>query len=136
MVSLTVASEFGYVLAIALLYQLEVMFFAFKVGSMRKKHNVKYPEVNGPPEFNRAMRVHYNALEGMSLFLVCLVLCGLYAPMLAVLGGVIYMVGRFVYALGYYVDAEKRVAGALVFHVAELILLYGSAMLCYSIIVQ
>jgi glutathione S-transferase len=105
-----------------------------KVGSLRKKLNVPYPKMDGPDEFLRAMRIHYNALETNGLFLVLLLLSGMYWPMLSIAGGVIYMVGRFVYGIGYMKAPEKRVPGAVIFHLGELIMLIPSIMFIIHVI--
>ncbi|KAG2378194.1 hypothetical protein C9374_008337 [Naegleria lovaniensis] len=134
--TLEIPSAFGYVLAVALAYTLELFVFGGVVGHMRKKHKVPYPDVTGAPEFNRAMRVHYNALEGTPFFFVGLILSGLYWPEVSALAGVVYMIGRAVYCVGYLQAPEKRSAGAYIFHLAELVLLVLSVMFIGRVIFQ
>ncbi|KAF0974859.1 hypothetical protein FDP41_006333 [Naegleria fowleri] len=134
--TLAIPSAFGYVLAVALAYTLELFVFGSIVGHMRKKHKVPYPDVTGAPEFNRAMRVHYNALEGSPFFFVGLILSGLYWPEVSALAGVVYIIGRAVYCVGYLQAPEKRSAGAIIFHLAELVFLVLSVIFIGKVIFQ
>jgi len=52
-VTIQVPDNFGYVLLVAVAYALELFVFGGIVASKRKKHNVQYPDVTGPAEFNR-----------------------------------------------------------------------------------
>jgi glutathione S-transferase len=72
------------------------------------------------------MRVHYNTVEGLGLYLTYLLISGLWLPWLSVVGGLTWIIGRAVYAIGYYQHPEKRITGAYIFHLAELILLIGT----------
>ena len=45
---------------------------------------------------------------------------------MAAIGGVIWLVGRVMYAIGYYRDAAKRSAGFLVSTVAAVALVLGA----------
>jgi glutathione S-transferase len=130
----TLSKEVGYVFAVAIFYVLEILAFGVVVGRKRTKFNVKYPDVTGPPEFNRAMRVHYNAIEGAPLFFVLLFIGTLYSAYVSAIAGVIYIVGRTLYAAGYIQAVEKRGPGAAIFHIGELILLVESIMLTYNLI--
>jgi glutathione S-transferase len=96
------------------------------VGRMRGKHEIHAPAVSGAPEFERAFRVQMNTLEQTVLFLPALwlatiypVLSGYLAPAL----GLIWLVGRILYASGYMADAPKRSAGFLTAGIALLALL-------------
>jgi glutathione S-transferase len=80
------------------------------------------------------MRVHYNALEGLPLFLVLLFLAALWSPLTATAGGVLWIVGRAMYAMGYYQATDKRGPGAGVFHLGELVLLFGSVALALKVL--
>ena len=84
------------------------------VGRMRSKHAVHAPAVTGAPEFERAFRVQMNTLEQFVLFLPLLwlatvypVVSGYFAPGL----GLIWIVGRALYASGYMADPAKRGLG-------------------------
>ena len=133
--TIEVPQAFGWVLLMAVAHAFELFVFGGVVGSYRKKHNVKYPDVTGPEEFNRAMRVHYNALEGAPFFFVTLLICGFYWAELAALAGFIYIVGRAIYCVGYLKSVEGRITGGIICHLAELMLLIGSIVFIFKMIV-
>jgi glutathione S-transferase len=89
-----------------------VFWTMYRVGKARVEHKVKAPVVDGPEDFQRVMRVQINTIEQLVLFLPSLWLCAVYlgdrwaAPV-----GVIWIIGRVMYALGYYREAGKRSAG-------------------------
>jgi glutathione S-transferase len=86
----------------------------FNVGRARMKYKVMAPEVDGPPEFLRVLRVQMNTLEQLVLFLPLLWLAALAArDELAAAIGLIWPISRIMYALGYYKDAKKRHVGFL-----------------------
>ena len=82
------------------------------VGQARAKWNVPAPMPTGHPEFDKRNRVHINTLEQLALFLPAMFLA---APVLgdAITGGLglLWSVGRIVYARGYYADPAKRGPG-------------------------
>ncbi len=126
MVALEVASEFAWVILTLVVMNIEVMFFGGYAGSLRSKKKIPYPKMTGDDEFERAQRVHYNALEGMPLIMTVVLLCGIWWPILGAAAGWIWIVGRFLYAKGYWAAPEKRVVGAMIFHIGELVGLVGT----------
>jgi len=82
------------------------------VGRARAKYKIEAPAITGHPDFERAQRVQVNTLEQMIAFLPALWLFAIYlsAPWASLLGAV-WIVGRAVYAVGYYQAAEKRGVG-------------------------
>jgi uncharacterized membrane protein YecN with MAPEG domain len=85
------------------------------VGMMRQKHGVDAPASTGHPEFERANRVHYNTIEQLVLFLPLLWLATSVIGDTGAAGiGVIWIVGRLVYARAYQRDPAKRGPGMLV----------------------
>lgn len=106
-----------------------LVYFAvtINVGRSRFKHQIKPPAMTGHPEFECVVRVQQNTLEQMILFLPSLWLFALYVSPLwsAVLGG-IWVVGRILYALGYYQAPEKRAPGFAISSLSMLALLGGS----------
>ena len=98
-----------------------------KVGNARGKYQVKAPATDGPPEFMRALRVQMNTLEQLPLLLAPLWLCAwVLGDRWGALGGLIWCVGRIVYALAYYRDPAKRGAGYLISAGACLLLMAGT----------
>jgi glutathione S-transferase len=96
------------------------------VGRMRSKHGVQAPAMTGAPEFERAVRVQMNTLEQVVLFLPLLWLATVYPVLSGYLApglGLIWLVGRVLYASGYMADAAKRSSGFLIAGIALLGLL-------------
>lgn len=95
--------------AIALiLYQV----LTFNVGRARARYGVKVPQVSGPPAFDRVYRVQQNTLEQLVFFLPSLWLFAAFVNVTAAASlGAIWILGRILYAWGYYQAAEKRGPG-------------------------
>jgi uncharacterized membrane protein YecN with MAPEG domain len=109
-----------------LLALVEYIVMAGFVGRARVKYGILAPATTGNPEFERANRVHINTLENLIVFVPGVVIFGLYVSELwaAVLGAV-FIVGRALYAYGYYRAAEKRGAGAGITAIVTIVLLVG-----------
>ncbi|HEX3430611.1 MAG TPA: MAPEG family protein [Rhizomicrobium sp.] len=96
---------------------LAVIFYmatAWRVGTMRERHNIAAPAVTGHPEFERAYRVQMNTLEAMPVFLPTLWIAAYYfsrAPLLAPALGLVWIVGRVIYMQAYMADPAKRSLG-------------------------
>lgn len=111
-------------LATLLLYVWIVM----KVGKARKTFSIHAPSVDGPPEFLRTLRVQANTVEQMVLFLPALWMCALCLnDIAAAFGGVIWLIGRTMYAIAYYREAAKRGLGFALSSMAALGLLVAAA---------
>ena len=82
------------------------------VGLARAKYDVQPPAMTGDPNFERALRVQVNTLEQLILFLPLMWIFSYYVSELwgAILGG-IWILGRVLYAWGYYQEAKKRTLG-------------------------
>ena len=82
------------------------------VGVARAKYDVQPPAMTGDPNFERALRVQANTLEQLILFLPLVWIFSYYVSELwgAILGG-IWILGRVLYAWGYYQEAKKRTLG-------------------------
>jgi len=97
---------------VTVLALLQFVWFGMQVGSMRGKHEVKAPAMSGHPEFERVLRVHYNTMEQLILFLPAIWLYGhMVNPVWGAGIGVIYLIGRFVYRAAYLKDPAGRSAG-------------------------
>jgi glutathione S-transferase len=96
------------------------------VGRMRGKHGVLAPAMTGAPEFERAFRVQMNTLEQVVLFLPVLWLATIYPVLSGYLApglGLVWLIGRVLYSLGYMAAAAKRSSGFLIAGIALLALL-------------
>src|SRR5438445_6542333 len=91
-------------LAIALYF-----FLATQVAAAHGRFAVRLPAMSGNPEFERIYRVHMNTLEWMPTFLVPLWLCAIYfSDLAAAVLGLVWIVGRAWYFVGYSKAVEKR----------------------------
>ena len=110
------------ILSLILFYVLSV-----NVGIARAKYKVPVPQITGDETFERVFRVQQNTLEQLIMFLPALWLFSLYVNAIAanILGG-IWIVGRILYAWGYYAEAGKRGLGFAINSLSTLILMVGS----------
>jgi glutathione S-transferase len=93
----------------------------------RVKFKVKAPSMDGPLPFQCAQRVHLNTLEQLPLFLPPLWMCAMFlGDRWAAAGGVLWCIGRIMYALAYYKDPAKREAGYIVSAAACGLLIAGT----------
>jgi glutathione S-transferase len=98
------------------------------VGRVRHKIGIMAPAMTGDPKLERAIRVHYNTLEWLPAFLVSLWLFAVYWNDAVAAGlGVVWILGRILYAQGYMADPAKRGLGFLIQALATLVLLFGAA---------
>ncbi|XP_075883681.1 microsomal glutathione S-transferase 3b [Nelusetta ayraudi] len=107
-------SEFGYVILTYLYSWIMLAYLATKVGSARKKYNVKYPNMysDKEPIYNCIQRAHQNTLEIYPQWLVFQTIAALVYPLSASVLGCIWVTSRFSYAWGYYTgDPAKRMYG-------------------------
>src|SRR5215471_11796800 len=99
---------------VSILAILVLFWTGFRVGGMRGKHNIQAPAVSGHPEFDRAYRVQMNTMEQFVIFLPLLWLAHAFFHMLPLLVGalgLVWIVGRIVYAQAYMADPSKRGLG-------------------------
>jgi len=98
-----------------------------QVGKARSAHKVAAPATDGPIEFLIAMRVQTNTVEQLVLFLPLLWLCSMFlSDLIAAILGALWIVGRVVYAVGYYRSPDKRHIGFGISSLAGLGLLIGA----------
>jgi glutathione S-transferase len=104
--------------AVSILAALLYIYMIIHVGQARGKTGIEAPTMTGAPQLERAVRVHYNTLEAMPVFLTGLWLATIYFspayPVVAWLPavlGLIWVIGRIVYMQGYMAAPEKRSTG-------------------------
>lgn len=116
-----------YVAIVTLLALLTYFWMGLQVGRARQKCGIFAPAMTGDPVLERTIRAHYNTLEWLPLFLVPLWLFAIYWNDLIAAGlGLVWILGRIVYQLGYVADPKKREAGFLIQALAVAVLLFGS----------
>lgn len=102
-------------------------YMGLRVGQGRSKYNIVAPAVSGHPEFERAFRIHANTLEWLPLFLVSLWLFSFYVSDVWAAGvGLLWIIGRVLYLIGYTRAAAARGPGFGIQALATAILLFGS----------
>lgn len=105
---------YGFVVAAGIGSVFVNFYLMSKVMKARKDYDVAYPALYSPTskEFNCIQRSHQNYLENQPQFLFLLSMGGLQYPKCAAGLGLVYLIGRIVYAKGYSSgDPEKRVRG-------------------------
>ncbi|MCA6125764.1 MAPEG family protein [Bradyrhizobium sp. WSM 1704] len=109
-------------LAVALYF-----FFALQVARARAVYGVKLPAITGNPDFERIYRIQMNTLEWAPIFLPSLWLCAIYVGDAAAAAiGVIWVIGRIVYFLGYRQAVPKRTPGFAIQALACTVLWIGA----------
>lgn len=112
---------------VTLLALIEYLVFGVQVGLARSKAGVVAPATTGDPIFERTFRVQQNTLERLVVFVPALWLFGHYVqPLVGAALGLVFVVGRFVYARGYVAEPGKRGTGFLIGEVAQALLVLGA----------
>jgi glutathione S-transferase len=116
----------AYVDIVTALAILQFLWLAIRVGSARDKYGVKAPAITGNEMFERHFRVQQNTLEQLIMFLPGLYLFSHYFnPLYAAGLGVLFLIGRTLYAFGYVKDPGKRSAGFLTGFLPTVVLMGG-----------
>ena len=116
-----------YTALVSLLAVLFYFFLATRVAVAHRKFNVKLPAMTGNPDFERVYRVQMNTLEWMPTFMVSLWLCALYLSDIGAAAlGLVWIVGRALYYVGYSKAVEKRLPGFFVQVMACFLLIIGA----------
>ncbi|HEY8024971.1 MAG TPA: MAPEG family protein [Burkholderiaceae bacterium] len=112
---------------ITLAAMLMYIWVSANVGKARGKFQISAPVCEGPVEFQSVLRVQANTVEQVILFFPALWMCAyFYSDLWAAIGGAVWIVGRIIYALGYYQDPKKRSAGFGISSFATLALMAGT----------
>ena len=114
----------------ALVTCLTIAFYVFasmRVSRARRAYGVKLPATTGNPDFERVYRVHMNTLEWLPIFLPSLWLFAIYiGDASAAALGLVWIVGRILYMVGYMRATEKRGPGFAVQALACIVLWLGA----------
>jgi len=117
----------AYVAIVSLLALLTYFWMGLQVGRARAKCGISAPAMTGDPVLERTIRAHYNTLEWLPLFLVPLWLFAFYwSDLIAAIVGLVWVVGRVVYQMGYVADPKKRELGFFIQASAVAVLLFGA----------
>jgi glutathione S-transferase len=101
---------------------------ATQVARTRQRVGIPAPVMTGDPALERTIRAHLNTLEWLPIFLPSMWLFAIYwnSGVAAALG-LVWVIGRIVYFLGYTAEARKRVPGFFIQSTAAALLLIGAA---------
>lgn len=116
-----------FVAFVALLALIEYVIIFMLTGRARGQYGVKAPATTGHPVFERWLRVQQNTVEQLVVFLPALFLFSSYvSPRWGAILGLVFIVGRAIYARSYVADPESRSLGFGLSVVPTLLLLLGS----------
>jgi len=119
---------FAWVALVTLAALLVYLALGINVGRTRYKCGIMAPAMTGDERLERAIRVHYNTLEWLPVFLPAMWLFAFcWSPPVAAGLGVVWIVGRLIYAAGYLAAPLKRAPGFLIQALATFTLLLGAA---------
>lgn len=114
----------------ALITCLAILFYFFtsvQVAQARTAYGIKAPAISGHPDFERVFRVQMNTLEWMPIFLPSLWLFAIYiGDGSAAALGLIWIIGRILYMIGYSRAAGKRGPGFSIQATACIVLWLGA----------
>jgi glutathione S-transferase len=103
------------------------IWMGLRVAGARKASGIAAPQMTGDPVLERHIRVQSNTLEWLPVFLPALWLFAIYWNDLAAAGlGLVWILGRIIYALGYVADPKRRELGFVIQLVASVVLLLGA----------
>jgi uncharacterized membrane protein YecN with MAPEG domain len=116
-----------FVSVVALLALIEYMVISILVGQARGTYKVDAPATTGHPIFERWIRVQQNTLEQLIVFLPALFLFARFGwPRWAGLFGLVFIVGRAIYARSYVADPASRSLGFGLSFGANVLLVLGA----------
>jgi len=111
------------VIALALL---EFFVFLNAVGRARHTYQVPAPATGGHEMFERYFRVQMNTIEQLVIFIPSILLFALYVhALIAAALGALFIIGRWLYFVGYVKDPKRRGTGFLVSVIPNSLLLLG-----------
>ena len=115
-----------WVAIVAALVLIEYMGIVWLTGQSRGRHGVAAPAITGHPVFERWMRVQGNTVEQLVVFFPGLWLFSQYVNAEVAAGlGVVFLVGRFLFARGYVADPAKRGPGFILSYLSNAVLVIG-----------
>ena len=115
------------VAAVIALALIEFIAFVLLVARARAQCGIKPPATTGHPVFERYFRVQQNTLEQLVVFVPSVWIFGYYVSALWAAGlGLLFVIGRALYLVGYVADPAKRGAGFGLSFLPNVILAVGA----------
>jgi uncharacterized membrane protein YecN with MAPEG domain len=116
-----------YAVLIILLALVQYLYFSMRVGGARGKYGVEAPSTAGNEQFERLFRVQMNTLEQLIVFIPAMLAFAAYAlPGWAWVPGLLFLVGRQLYAWEYEKDPASRGPGMGLTFLANAVLVAGA----------
>ena len=104
----------------------QFLLFTLKVGAARKKFGIDAPKTAGDEQWERLFRVQQNTMEQLVIFIPAMLIFSNYlSAKWALVPGVIFIVGRQLYAFEYIRNPRSRVSGMALSLLANSVLLGG-----------
>lgn len=101
-----------FVAIVTVLALLQFFYLSLQVGRARSRYGVAAPATSGNEIFERHFRVHMNTQEQLVMFLPSLWIFSAYISSLwAAALGVVFILGRAIYAISYVRDPKTRSLG-------------------------
>ena len=105
----------------------QYLYFSVRVGAARGKYGIDAPRTSGDENWERLFRLQQNTLEQLIVFIPALLLFANYvSETWVLLPGVLYLVGRQLYAYEYVNDPRSRGPGMGLTLLANAVLVVGA----------
>jgi glutathione S-transferase len=121
------------VVLVVMLALIQFIVFGVQVGQARMKYGIKAPAMSGHVMFERQVRVHMNTLEQLVVFVPAEFAyayladgLGWYGSEIAAFLGVIYLIGRHLYARAYVRDPSSRSIGFMLTAIPSMLMIGGA----------
>lgn len=115
-----------YTILVILLALLQFVIFTARVAANRGKYKVNAPATSGNETWERLFRVQQNTMEQLVIFIPAAVIFGYYFKGAWILiPGLMFILGRFLYAQEYVKNPTRRVPGMALTLFANAVLLIG-----------
>ena len=116
-----------YTALIILVALAQYLFFTFRVGAKRTKHEVHAPKIAGDETWERLFRVQQNTMEQLIIFVPAMIVFSMYlSSKWVVVPGVLFIVARQMYSYEYINKPNSRVPGMALTLLANVVLLVGA----------
>jgi uncharacterized membrane protein YecN with MAPEG domain len=116
-----------YATLIVLLALLQYTWFTMRTGMGREKYNIKAPACSGDETWERLFRVQQNTLEQLIVFIpACYAFAWFLSPLWALILGVVFIVGRFLYSAEYVKEPKTRAFGMILTFLPNAALIVGA----------
>jgi len=117
----------AWVIIVVALALIQYTVFGAMVGKARGTYKVDAPAVHGDPIFERYYRVHMNTLESLIMFLPAIFMFATYVNAEIAAGlGVIFIIGRQIYARAYIKDPKSRGVGFMLTFLPSAVMAIGA----------